>query len=133
LTSGYLFDSSSIIKALKLGKVNVLVGGYIQWLTINETLNALWKEVHLLRTIPEDRALEFTEVLGRLLDFMKILDVRGLERGVLEVAVKLGVTVYDSSYIVLARRYGLTLVTEDRRLRAKAQEVVRCVSVDELT
>jgi predicted nucleic acid-binding protein len=133
LTSGYLFDSSSIIKALKLGKVNVLVGGYIQWLTIYETLNALWKEVHLLRTIPEDRALEFTEVLGRLLDFMKILDVRGLERGVLEVAVKLGVTVYDSSYIVLARRYGLTLVTEDRRLRAKAQEVVRCVSVDELT
>jgi hypothetical protein len=64
---------------------------------------------------------------------MKILDVRGLERGVLEVAVKLEVTVYDSSYIVLARRYGLTLVTEDRRLRAKAQEVVRCVSVDELT
>jgi predicted nucleic acid-binding protein len=133
LTSGYLFDSSSIIKSLKLGKVNVLVGGYIQWLTIYETLNALWKEVHLLRTIPEDRALEFTEVLGRLFDFMKILDVRGLERGVLEVAVKLGVTVYDSSYIVLARRYGLTLVTEDRRLRAKAQEVVRCVSVDELT
>ena len=133
MTSGYLFDSSSIIKALNLGKVDVLVGGYIQWLTIYETLNALWKEVHLLRTIPEDRALEFTEVLGRLFDFMKILDVRGLERGVLEVAVKLGVTVYDSSYIVLARRYGLTLVTEDRRLRAKAQEVVRCVSVDELT
>jgi predicted nucleic acid-binding protein len=133
LTSGYLFDSSSIIKALKLGKVDVLVGGYIQWLTIYETLNALWKEVHLLRTIPEDKALELTEILGRLFDFMKILDVRGLERGVLEVAVKLGVTVYDSSYIVLARRYGLTLVTEDRRLRAKAQEVVRCVSVDELT
>lgn len=133
MTSGYLFDSSSTIKALKLRKVDVLVGGYIQWLTIYETLNALWKEVHLLRTIPEDRALEFTEVLGRLFDFMKILDVRGLERGVLEVAVKLGVTVYDSSYIVLARRYGLTLVTEDRRLRAKAQEVVRCVSVDELT
>jgi predicted nucleic acid-binding protein len=133
LTSGYLFDSSSVIKALKLGKVDVLVGGYIQWLTIYETLNALWKEVHLLRTIPEDRALEFTETLERLFDFMKILDVRGLERGVLEVAVKLGVTVYDSSYIVLARRYGLTLVTEDRRLRAKAQEVVRCVSVDELT
>jgi len=133
LTSGYLFDSSSIIKALNLGKVDVLVGGYIQWLTIYETLNALWKEVHLLRTIPEDRALELAEVLGRLFDFMKILDVRGLERGVLEVAVKLGVTVYESSYIVLARRYGLTLVTEDRRLRAKAQEVVRCVSVDELT
>jgi predicted nucleic acid-binding protein len=80
LTSGYLFDSSSIIKALKLGKVDVLVGGYVQWLTIYETLNALWKEVHLLRTIPEDRALEFTEVLGRLFNFMKILDVRGLER-----------------------------------------------------
>jgi predicted nucleic acid-binding protein len=133
LTSGYLFDASSIIKALKLGKVDVLIGSYIQWLTIYETLNALWKEVHLLKTIPEDRVLEFAEALGRLFDFMKILDVRGLERGVLEVTVKLGVTVYDSSYIVLARRYELTLVTENPKLKAKAQEVVRCISVDDLT
>jgi predicted nucleic acid-binding protein len=133
LTSGYLFDASSIIKALKLRNVDVLVGGYIQWLTIYETLNALWKEVHLLRTIPEDRVLEFAETLERLFGFMKVLDVRGLERGALEVAVKLGVTVYDSSYIVLAKRYGLTLVTEDHGLKAKAQRVVKCVSVDELT
>jgi predicted nucleic acid-binding protein len=133
LTSGYLFDASSIIKALKLRNVDVLVGGYIQWLTIYETLNALWKEVHLLRTIPEDRVLEFAETLERLFGFMKVLDVRGLERGALEVAVKLGVTVYDSSYIVLAKRYGLILVTEDHGLKAKAQRVVKCVSVDELT
>jgi predicted nucleic acid-binding protein len=133
LTSDYLFDSSSIIKALKLGKVDVLVRDYIQWLTIYETLNALRKEVRLLKTIPEDRVLEFAETLERLFDFMKILDVRGLERGALEVAMKLGVTVYDSSYIVLAGRYELTLVTENPKLKAKARGVVKCVSVDDLT
>jgi predicted nucleic acid-binding protein len=118
---------------LKLGKVDVLVRDYIQWLTIYETLNALWKEVHLLKTIPEDRVLEFAETLERLFDFMKVLDVRGLERGALEVAMKLGVTVYDSSYIVLAGRYELTLVTENPKLKAKARGVVKCVSVDDLT
>jgi predicted nucleic acid-binding protein len=118
---------------LKLGKVDVLVRDYIQWLTIYETLNALWKEVHLLKTIPEDRVLEFAETLERLFDFMKVLDVRGLERGALEVAMKLGVTVYDSSYIVLAGRYELTLVTENHKLKAKARGVAKCVSVDDLT
>jgi len=45
----YLFDSSSLVKALKLRKVNLLARNYIQWLTVYEVLNALWKDAHLLK------------------------------------------------------------------------------------
>ena len=59
--------------------------------------------------------------------------MRGLEEEILETAIGLGVTAYDSSYIVLARAHGLALVTEDTRLRSKAEEVVKVASIDELT
>ncbi|MCC6047900.1 MAG: hypothetical protein LM571_06940 [Desulfurococcaceae archaeon] len=51
---------------------------------------------------------------------------------ILRTAVRLGITTCDSSYVVLARRCGPTLVTEDIELRAKVRGLVRCVSVDEL-
>ena len=49
----HLFDASSIIKALKETKLVPLGGQAIQWLTVYEVLNALWKETYLLhRLIP---------------------------------------------------------------------------------
>jgi predicted nucleic acid-binding protein len=44
-----------------------------------------------------------------------------------------GLTVYDASYLVLAQRGGLTLVTEDAKLRKMAGETVKAVSLVELT
>ncbi len=38
----------------------------------------------------------------------------------MRVAIQLELTVYDSSYIVLAVKHNLTLVTEDEGLREKA-------------
>jgi len=36
-----LYDSSSLIKALKEREVDILAGNYIQWLTIYEVSNTL--------------------------------------------------------------------------------------------
>jgi predicted nucleic acid-binding protein len=47
----YLFDASSIIRALKEARLLPLRNQAIQWLTIYEVLNALWKEVNLLRIL----------------------------------------------------------------------------------
>ncbi len=128
----YLFDASSLVKALKLRRADLLAKNYIQWLTIYEVLNALWKEVHLLKAIPEDRMMEFAKVLRQITDFMNVLEIKGLEEEVLRVAMQLGITAYDSSYIVLAREHELSLVTEDDKLRAKAEGLVRCVSIEGL-
>jgi predicted nucleic acid-binding protein len=64
---------------------------------------------------------------------MKILDPRGLEEEILRVAIQLELTVYNTSYVVLAMKHGLTLVTEDEKLREKAKKLVKTVSLDELT
>jgi len=40
---------------------------------------------------------------------------------------------YDASYLALARREKLTLVTEDVKLRSVASTMIRVVSLDELT
>ena len=50
-----LFDASSVIYALKLRSLKVLYDNYIQWLTIYEVVNALWKEATLTKAIsPQD-------------------------------------------------------------------------------
>jgi len=65
--------------------------------------------------------------------YHKILDSRDLEEEVLKVAIQLEITAYDPSYIVLAMKHDLTLVTNDNKLREKAKNLVKAVSLDELT
>jgi predicted nucleic acid-binding protein len=127
-----LFDASSLVKTLKLGRVELLYRSYVQWLTFYEVLNAVWKEFYLSKTIPAGRAVEFARLLNRAARFMRVLSVEGLEEEVLRTAIDLGLTAYDSSYVVLARKFDLKLVTEDEKLKAKARKLVKCTSVEEL-
>lgn len=45
--------------------------------------------------------------------------------------MELGTAIYDYSYVVLAEKYELALITEGGKLKAKALKLVRCVSLDE--
>jgi predicted nucleic acid-binding protein len=47
--------------------------------------------------------------------------IPGLEEEILQVAIQLELTAYDLSYVVLAMKHNLTLVTEDEGLREKAK------------
>jgi predicted nucleic acid-binding protein len=127
-----LFDSSSLLYALKLKRIGVLAENYIQELTIYEVLNALWKETYVLRKMSIKEAESLLEVFIQLLSYLKVLDLRGLESEVFKIAVETGLTVYDASYLALARREKLTLVTEDVKLRNVASTMIQAVSLDEL-
>jgi predicted nucleic acid-binding protein len=63
---------------------------------------------------------------------MDALDVEGLEEEIFKAAVKLELTAYDASYVVLAQKHGLILVSEDEKLRSTAQRAVKSISVEEL-
>ena len=63
---------------------------------------------------------------------MKILSFSNLERAVLKMSIELDLTAYDTSYIVLAQRHGLTLVTEDKKLMNKAKKHINVISLDTL-
>jgi len=127
-----LFDSSSLVYALKLKRIGVLAENYIQELTIYEVLNALWKETYVLRKMSIKEAESLLDVFVQLLSYLKVLDPRGLESEVFKIAVETGLNVYDASYLALARREKLTLVTEDVKLRNVASTMIQAVSLDEL-
>jgi len=128
----YLFDASSIILAMKFKKIGVLAGNYIQSLTIYEVLNALWKESNVLKKISSREAENLVDVFAQLLRYLNTIDVKEVEGRVFRTAMETGLTVYDASYLVLAQRENLTLVTEDAKLRKMAGETVKAVSLIKL-
>jgi len=127
-----LFDSSSLFYAVRLKRIGVLAGNYIQGLTVYEVLNALWKETYVLRKMSRKEAESLLDVFIRLLSYLKTLDPMGSESEIFKIAVETGLTVYDASYLALAHREKLTLVTEDVKLRNVARKIIRAVSLDEL-
>lgn len=128
-----LFDASSIIYALKLRSLKVLYDNYIQWLTIYEVVNALWKEATLTKAISPQEASEIVKLFTKTLEFMKMLSPHPYEDEILSTARELNITAYDASYIVLAEKNSLKLVTEDKKLRAKAEKLVKAASLIQIT
>ena len=127
-----LVDLSSLVKALKLGRLEPLAGQAIQWLTPYEVLNALWKEARLVGSLSIEEALFLQEILAEVMGQMEVLAPIGLEREVLEYALSHRISVYDASYVVVADRMGLALVTEDSRLSEAARDRVSVLSFDDL-
>ncbi|AWK87474.1 type II toxin-antitoxin system VapC family toxin [Azospirillum thermophilum] len=78
-----------------------------------ECANVLWRLVARYG-LPRDEAVSALEELttGPIVYH----DTRALERDALELALALDHPVYDCCFLALARREGIPLVTEDRRL-----------------
>ena len=127
-----LFDASSIIYALKLKRVEILHGNYIQHLTVYEVLNAIWKETYLVKSLSYEEAKKFIEIFAEVLEYLNILSIHPYESEVLKTAIDLDLTAYDASYVVLTEKNNLTLVTEDEKLREKASEKVKVMSLREV-
>jgi predicted nucleic acid-binding protein len=128
----YLFDAFSFVKALKLCKPEVLVDSFTQWLTVYEIMNALWREARLLKFAPTEKLLQLVDVVIDVVKYMEILSVSNLEREILKMSIELDLVAYDASYIVLAQRHGLTLVTENKKLMNKAKNYINVISLDTL-
>lgn len=125
----YLFDASSLLNLIKRGVVRqLLLHGSILDLTVYESMNAVWKEHLLLKRIDREVAERLACVINSISHIMGRLSITGYERAVLDTAIEEGITVYDASYICMAREKGLTLVTDDHELGNKASKYVRVMS-----
>ena len=98
-----------------------------------EVCNALWRESVLLGGLTGEEAVSVVEVVANVVGEMGVLGVRGSEAEVLRVPLSTGLTAYNASYVGVAARGGLTLVTEDVRLRRGAEGHVEAKSVSELS
>ncbi len=128
----YLFDASSIVNLVKRGILRVLGQGSTIDLARYEALNAVWKEYLLLKQIDRETMLEFADILSKIFDIIRIENIQGNEREVIELAAREKLTIYDASYLLLAIKKNLILVTDDEELKRKASKYVKVRKTQEI-
>ena len=123
-----LYDASSIINLLKRGVTKVFAEGVTIELAVYEAVNALWKECYLLKRIKVETAQRFLELLKDIFATIDIYSIKGFEEEAFKIALNEGITFYDASYICIAMKNDLTLVTDDRKLNDVSSKYVRVLS-----
>jgi len=129
----YLFDASSIINLVKRGLAKIFRYGKTLDLAIYESMNTIWKEYKLLKNIDKETANEYISILADIFMVIDKLSITGHEKEIFKTAVSENITVYDASYLYLAIKNNLTLVTDDEKLRNKALKHIKVISSDELS
>jgi predicted nucleic acid-binding protein len=123
-----LFDASALVD-LVLGitpngvTIEVVYGHRILDLTMYEASNALWKTGVANDALTDDELKEAVEILGRLnreVTFERVTET-GLP-STMRTARETGATFYDASYLTVAERNDLALITEDRPQRQAATQ-----------
>ena len=101
-------------------------------LTVYEAANAFWKLWRARQLISFEDASAHIANLSRLRGVMRLIGVASLDiEAVHELAKGTGLTIYDSSYVAVAQREGLELVTADEKMRkAAASKVTTIASAD---
>lgn len=125
MSAPHLFDASSVVDVI-LGRggtdteIDVLFDEYWLDLTRYEAANAIWKIGHARDELGDSEIDDAIDILDRLEHEMTVERVTGL--CTMEAARESGLTLYDASYLAVARRDELTLVTEDGALRDAAAD-----------
>jgi predicted nucleic acid-binding protein len=125
-----LFDASAIINISSRGEVEKFQG-YTSNLAIYEIGNAIWKQVYQRKKLSMEEGIKALDVLHEVLENLEKLEVSEPEE-VLKMAVNEGLTFYDASYLHLAVKNDLTLVTDDEMLYRIAEKYVRVLKSRDL-
>lgn len=127
----YLFDSSAIITVVERNEPEELFQGSTIDLASYELGNAVWKQVHLYKTLSLDDARIVFDALVSV--FNKMHRVQGVEPlSVLAVAAKEGITYYDAAYLQAAADKKLILVTDNKKLKQAGSKYVDTITSREI-
>jgi|BEDMetMinimDraft_2_1075160.scaffolds.fasta_scaffold00131_14 hypothetical protein len=126
----YVFDSSSIYSAIKLVVLGVLGGNYTVKLAEYELSNIIWKEVSLFRRITKEEGIKLLLITKDILSTMNIEEIDEIKVG--ELAMDYNLTFYDASYLWLAIKKGIPLVSENEKLRKKAENIVEVRRLEDI-
>ncbi|RLI76694.1 toxin VapC [Archaeoglobales archaeon] len=125
-----IFDASAIINICSRGEIEKLEG-HTSSLAIYEIGNAIWKQVYQRRKLSIDEGKKALSVLHEVLKNLEKLEIAHPEE-VLRIAVNEGLTFYDASYLYLAVKNNLALVTDDKGLYKIAEKHVRVLKSRDL-
>ncbi|KPV45980.1 hypothetical protein SE19_07545 [Acidiplasma aeolicum] len=90
-------------------------------LTYYESLNTVWKRIQRNNITVDDGETIMNKAYS-FLNLMKIHSFNEIVKGAFSLSVKMGITVYDSSYVFLAITLSIPLITSDKRLINKIKE-----------
>ena len=128
-----LIDASSIYEAARIDRIPVLDGLYTVEIARYEIGNTLWKHTSLHGDFTPEESAEMMLLFMDAFTVMCFLQLKGHEKGVLELASELKIPYYDASYIYFAVKHELSLVTEDTQMAKTGREIgLDCVSIKEL-
>lgn len=128
----YIFDSSSIFRAIAEDKIEVLAGNYTLNLARYELGNIIWKRRILSKDLEKDEYKRLMEIIKETMNLMEIIDISCHEADIAELAENLNLTFYDASYIFLAKNMGIPLVTEDRNIKIRAENQIKILTIEDL-
>jgi len=129
----YIFDSSTIFKAIKENAVEVLASNSTLDLTRYELGNILWKEYTLHKRINREELEKLAKVIKNVLNLMETLTINCHEEETLRLADNLKITFYDASYIYHAKNKKTPLITEDNELAEKTKPHIKTLKLHSLT
>ncbi len=130
-----LFDTSSLLNVVRtkdLRSIGILNKQYVLDLTVYEVLNAIWKLSYREKKITQEQSFALIDSILLLMQRMNTVGIKGLEKHMHELATKEGLTAYDSSYLALAEKLDLVLVTDDRELEKAARKYVKVIKTSDL-
>ncbi len=119
----FLFDASAFLNIVRLygdSAIDILKDNYVIRLIFYEIGNAIWKELFLIKCISLEEALFLLRLMEKLSHYLILLEDSSSDI-VLETAYGLGITFYDSSYVVAALERDLILITDDEKLIRKIE------------
>lgn len=118
-----LYDASAFLNLL-LNKgsksLSVLQEQAVLDLTVYELGNSIWKISRLQKKIAKAEACTLLDACLNVISNMKILNIDDMEDDVKELSINVGQSFYDSSYLALAKKHNLELVTDDKKLQKTA-------------
>lgn len=120
-----LYDTSALLNLLLSNGSKSLVaisGQAILDLTKYEIGNSVWKFSYLQKKITKKEACTLFDTALCVLDTMNVLTINGIEIDTQELSIHVGLSFYDISYITVAKKYNLELITDDKKLQKKARE-----------
>ena len=140
-----MLDSSVLVKlvleeeASDLAKATVtriLDGGEAISTTesaLPEAGNAIWKRAHLLHQLGEEEYHKAMDSAIRLTTCIRLTPTTEIAAEASEIALKQGITFYDSLYIAAAQQAGARLLTADKKQHQAARRRVESTLIGRQT
>jgi len=128
----YVFDSSSIFKAMTENVVEAVAGNCTLELARFELGTILWKKYAVEGRATGEELKRLAKLVKEILNLMEVVTISCHEEEILGVAEGLRLTFYDASYVYCAKRNKLSLVTEDSDLMDKAKTQVKALKLDDI-